>query len=657
MFRNTVLATAVACAMLPVAASAQDAAALFAKDPEYQQATLSPTGAYVAVATPFEDRRALSLIKLSGNYDRSVIKFDVGPDRWGDIIIPIPGDAHWVDDNRLIVSKFKDYGRLKSRGGGLVFTGDIYAANADGSEQTQLFGYVPDRGRVRTQLKDEGVAGLLKVVPDSKGQALFWFYPWTTGNSTFTYSVFSVDTYRGLRKQVDSFDNWIPAAADNNGKVRFLNRRDLDAIQHVRYRPQPDGAMVDAPESLVGSAFYVLGFDSESKYAYAQISDKGEPGSLYRVEMATGKRERLGGDATFEPQVIETAGEFGPPVVVMYTAGKPRVEYIDPNSEWSKLHAGLMKVFPGQLVNFAGLTRDEKTVLLYVYSDRNPGNYYLFDRKTNKPSLLFETMSWIEPAKMSPMTPVEFKNRGGVAVHGFFTAPAGRKGPHPLVVMPHGGPFGPYDTWSFNPDVQFLASQGYAVLQVNFRGSGGRGDLFENATYRQWGTGIQDDIADAVKHVIAQNMADPGKVCIYGGSFGGYSAMMNPIRNPGMYKCAIGYAGVYDLARMRSDNDSSKQDRAWFPREVANDEAQVSAQSPVNLVSKLDVPMLLIHGKSDQVANFAQFTIAESALKKAGKPYETLVKAGEGHGFYKEENRADAYRKIAAFLAKYNPVD
>jgi dipeptidyl aminopeptidase/acylaminoacyl peptidase len=307
------------------------------------------------------------------------------------------------------------------------------------------------------------------------------------------------------------------------------------------------------------------------------------------------------------------------------------------------------------MVDFVDVTKDEKQVLLYTYSDRNPGTYYLFDRTTNKPSLLFQTRDWIDPAKMSPMAPIEFKNRGGDTIYGFFSAPLGKPGPHPLVVMPHGGPFGVSDQWGFDNDVQFLTSLGYAVLQVNYRGSGGRGDTFRTSTYRQWGTGIQDDIADAVKHVIAQKMADPAKVCIFGISFGGYSAMMNPIRNPGMYKCSIGYAGVYDLAKMQAADDGSKQLRSWFTREVADDPAQIIAQSPTKQVAALDVPMLLIHGKSDRVAPFEQFTAARFALGQAGKSYETLEKADEGHGFYKEANRVEAYERIRTFLLKHNP--
>ena len=640
------------CATASSAALGQDAAKLFAKEPEYQGATLSPTGTNVAVTTPYEDRRALTLIKLSGDYDRSVIKFDPSFDeRYHAYVVPQPFAPTWTDDNRIMVSKALDFGRF----GTLVSTGDVYAANADATDQIQLFGYMLDRGNVRSQLKDEGSPFLMKVLPDTKGEALFYYLPRTKGNSERRTSIFRVDTYRGSRTQLDTFSDAVTVDADNNGKLRVNTRYDLQDVQHVQYRPQPDSEWKDAPASLVGKSFGLWWFDPDNNHAYAEISDNGEPASLYRVDLAAGTREKLASHPTMEISGVERAGRVGPPVVLTYTAGKPKVEYLDPKSEWVKLHSGLMKAFPGQMVTFVDVTRDEKTVLLFVYSDRHPGAYYLFNRTTNTPTLLFETRPWIDPSKMSPMAPVEFKNRSGDTIYGFLTTPVGRTGPHPLIVMPHGGPFGITDSWGFRNDAQFFASLGYAVLQVNYRGSGGRGDNFREATQRQWATGIQDDIADGVKHVLSLQLADPNKVCIYGASFGGYSAMMNPIRNPGMYKCAIGYAGVYDLVELESDSDGSKQGRSFFLRGVGKDQAELAAQSPTTQVAKLDVPMLLIHGKSDTRAPFSQFTSAVAALTRAGKVYETLVKPGEGHGFYKEANRVEAYERMQAFLLKYNP--
>jgi len=177
---------------------------------------------------------------------------------------------------------------------------------------------------------------------------------------------------------------------------------------------------------------------------------------------------------------------------------------------------------------------------------------------------------------------------------------------------------------------------------------------FQESTYKQWGKGIQEDIADGAKSVIAQGLADGSKVCIYGVSFGGYSAMMNPILNPGMYKCAIAYSGVYDINADSNKKDASKQFRSYWSR-TRGDDATQTEQSPLTHIDKLDVPILLIHGKSDHNVDFAQFQMAEAALKKAGKTYEVLVKADEGHGFYKPQDVEEAFRRMQAFLLKYNP--
>ncbi len=625
-------------------ASAQvaDPAKLFAKPAEYSEAQLSPTGEFVAVSTPFEDRRSLTIIKLSGDYPRSGMKFDAKE---------IPYGQRWSDDNRLIVAKAKDYGRF-----GKVFaTGDWFGVDSDGKNLDQLFGYVPDSDNRRSRLKDIGSTSFMEMVPPFKGDALFYFEPYVEGNSKFVTSVFRVDTHTASRSQVASFPAAVDVSADNTGAPRFTYGRDLAGVQVVSYKATPGSDWAPAPAALIGRSFEVLFFDSDNDHAYARISDKGEPGALYRIQTSTGAREKLASHPTLEVADIERAGRLGPPVVVKYDGGRPKIDYLDKTSEWTKLHAGLMKAFAGQMVDFVNMTRDEQKILLFVYSDRHPGAYYLFDRKTNAPQLLFEIADWIDPAKMAPMAPIEFKNRTGETLYAFYTAPLGRQGKLPLVVMPHGGPYGIKDSWGYDSDVQFLASLGYGVLQVNYRGSGGRGDSFETDAHRQWGTAIQDDIADAVKNAIAQGLADPAKVCIYGVSFGGYSAMMNPIRNPGMYKCAIGYAGVYDLVKLQDDEDYNKQQRAGFGREVGNDPAELAAQSPAMQVAKLDVPILLIHGTSDQVAPFSQYKAAEAALSHAGKTFESLVKPSEGHGFYKVANQEEAYNRMKAFLLKYNP--
>ncbi|HMB55658.1 MAG TPA: prolyl oligopeptidase family serine peptidase, partial [Arenimonas sp.] len=589
---------------------------------------------------------AVHIIKLDGKFERTVIKFD--PKEEESI-----ADTSWSDDDRLVASKAKHFGYLKQP----MLTGAVYASNADGSEQKQLFGYLEDNGNYRSQLKDRATAYLTDLLHGTNGQALFVYVPWDQSRSADKSSVFRVDTHTGKRTQIESFDGGY-VSADEAGALRFRIDSTNDDEPINWYRPHgSDTEWVRVPASIAGRSIQPVGFEQDNNHVYALISDSGEPSALYRVDMSAGTRERLAGNAVLNVSGVLWGGYEGKPFAVSYSGGRPKIDYVDPKSEWAQLHSGLMKLFPGQMVSFVNFSKDNQKVLFFVYSDRHPGAYYLFDRVTKQPSLLFESMEWIAPETMASTMPFEYKNSHGDTLQGFLTTPVGKSGPLPMIVMPHGGPFGPYDSWGYEPDVQFLASRGYAVLQVNYRGSGGRGENFERSTYRQWGTGIQDDIGDGVKWVISQGKADANRVCIYGASFGGYSALMNPIRNPGMYKCAIGYAGVYDLAEMQDSGDTndSTQGRSYLSRAVGSDAAELAAQSPASHADQLNLPILLIHGKADWRAPIEQYNHMEDALKKAKKPFESMLRSNEGHGFYDTTNQIELYKRLEAFLLKYNP--
>ena len=265
-----------------------------------------------------------------------------------------------------------------------------------------------------------------------------------------------------------------------------------------------------------------------------------------------------------------------------------------------------------------------------------------------------EAMPWLKAENMAPSMPFTFKSRDGLTLHGFITARPGGD-PKPMIVMPHGGPHGPYDSWTYDSDAQFLASRGYAVLQVNFRGSGGRGKDFLESGYREWGGKMQDDIADGVKWAIDNKQADPARICTYGASYGGYAALMQTIRYPELYKCAIGYVGVYDLQVMKKEGDITDRNsgRRYLDRALGTDEALLRAWSPAQNVDKIKVPVFLAQGSIDKRVPMEQFNALKNAFKAAGVPIETMVAQGEGHGFYKPENRAELYKRMEAFLSRH----
>ena len=611
----------------------------FAKHPETGEVSISPTGEYLAMVVPVANGKEsqLQVIKLDGTSNQ-VIRFGFSR-HFTDIV--------WSDDYRLVVSKAtKEFGEEQPRA-----TGELMAVDVDGKHQEMLFGDVPDEGTKRGKRHDVGYAEVVRVLDREPGIVLVGYTSWEQRGEPDSV-VYRVDTHTGARTEVERVkrkDGW---AFDQSGRLRVLVTLDATDLPVNSYRPTASSELVPTPKSLVGYRTYGGWFSEDGNTAYLYISDDGEPAQLYRVDMAKGTREKLAGNPDQEVAYAQISGTHGTPFAVGYDAGKPSIAYVDPKSEWAKLHTGLMKLFAGQLVSFVNFTKDDQSVLFSVYSDRNPGAYYLYDLRSKKIRLISESLPWLKPERLLPMSSVEFKAKDGTKLYGFYTVSG--SGKKPLVVMPHGGPIGPYDKWGYDADAQFLASRGYAVLQVNYRGSGGRGKNFEMSGWAEWGDQIQDDIADGVRWAVSNGLADGERVCIYGASFGGYSALMNPIRNPGMYKCAIGYAGVYDLNLMRKDDASlrSKYLDRYLDRTVGTDAALLAKASPALLADKVDVPVFLAHGKLDETAKINQYSAMEAALKKAGKPYETMLVDGEGHGFYNPKNVAEMYRRMEAFLAK-----
>jgi dipeptidyl aminopeptidase/acylaminoacyl peptidase len=314
----------------------------------------------------------------------------------------------------------------------------------------------------------------------------------------------------------------------------------------------------------------------------------------------------------------------------------------------------LIKAFPGQIPIIVSASHDGTRAIVFVRSDVNPGDYYLLDPQAMSLDHLFSASRWIDPARMHAKESFVLEARDGVRLHGYVTRPGG-PGPYPLVVLPHGGPHGVRDDWNYDWEVQLLANRGYAVLQVNFRGSGGFGEDFESSGFHEWGGRMQDDITDATRWAIASKLAAPDRICIFGASYGGYAALMGAVREPDLYRCAIGYAGIYDLALMSSTGDvrRSRSGRAYLDLALGHDAARLEERSPASRASEIRIPVLLIHGKQDWRADFDQAKAMKAALESRHKPYQWMELRGEGHGVYDEETRREVYERILEFLGRH----
>jgi dipeptidyl aminopeptidase/acylaminoacyl peptidase len=343
-------------------------------------------------------------------------------------------------------------------------------------------------------------------------------------------------------------------------------------------------------------------------------------------------------------------------VGVRYVTKGPKVVWFDP--DFVGYQNAIDAALPGTVNLFTSMTRDDKKIMVLAFSDRNPGRYYLFDVEKGTLTPMAARMPWIDPEKMAPMHSVQYVARDGLKISAYLTIPLGHPPKNlPLVIMPHGGPW-VRDSWEFDPLVQLLANRGYAVLQMNYRGSSGYGEDFADKGDRQIGKGIQDDIEDATRWALKKGLAEPGRIAIVGASYGGYSALFALGKTPELYKCGISIAGVtdwMDILKSRDDEDYSISYEHWVEQlgDPKADAERMRAISPLTFAAEIKAPVLIIQGEDDRIVPEKQARRMISALEKAGQKPESLFLPEEGHNFAGQKGRIQMFKKIESFLLKH----
>ncbi len=391
---------------------------------------------------------------------------------------------------------------------------------------------------------------------------------------------------------------------------------------------------------------------------YAIADGKTGHFALYRYDF---KADQLG-ELVYENPAVDiddfTLARDGSLLGIYYTDDRAEIAWFDP--ELKKLQARIDRALPGAINRVVSVSEDKNRLLIWTGAADDPGAYYLYDRTTNHMSVLAAPYDQMRGKQLAAMQTVKYKARDGLEIPAYLTLPAGKESATglPLVVMPHGGPFA-RDEWSYDPWVQYLASKGYAVLQPNFRGSTGFGRKFVESGTGQWGRGMQDDIDDGVKWLAGKGTIDAKRVCIMGASFGGYAAMWAAVRNPEMYRCAISFAGVSDVASMlrydRKSFSAPRYFRNWRGMVQGDKSFELDQISPIKAVERMTVPILLAHGADDDNVPLYQSKRLHEALLKLGRAHEYVVYPGEGHGFTQPEHSIDFLTRVGAFLDKYNP--
>lgn len=347
-------------------------------------------------------------------------------------------------------------------------------------------------------------------------------------------------------------------------------------------------------------------------------------------------------------------------LAAFYTDDRDRAVWFEPKLK--SLYARFEKAMQGQQVLITSRADDDSRMLVWVGDEGNPGQTFLYDGAKRALDSFSAELPDLDRTATARPKPIRYTARDGTAISGYLTLPRGRSPKKlPLIVMPHGGPYGVRDKLQFDNTVQLLANRGYAVIQPNYRGSGGYGEKFAELGAGQIGRAMQDDLDDAMDWAVKEGIADPARVCMVGASYGGYAALWAAIRNPERYRCAVSFAGVTDWNKqLKYDANffSRKGAKSWRTRVQGEDAAfNLDLVSPVPQIARLTRPVLAIHGEDDSNVPFKQFLLLRDAAAKAGKPIETLTFAGEGHGFADNANEARYLDAIEAFLAKHNPAD
>lgn len=394
------------------------------------------------------------------------------------------------------------------------------------------------------------------------------------------------------------------------------------------------------------------GKDRTCVYALSNLNR--DKTALVELDCKTGKETKMIFSHP-ECDVIEGGYSFKKMSItsVMYETWKKERQYLDDSVKG--VFQDIEKQLPNTEIRIFSKDSAERKLIVRTNSDRNPGSFYLYTLPQKLLVKLSDVNSALPESEMCPMKPIEFKSRDGVVLNGYLTLPKGMTAKNlPVVVIPHSHPEN-RNTWGFNSEVQFLANRGYAVFQVNFRGSNGYGKKFWTAGFKKWGTLIQDDITDGVKWLIATEVANPKKIAIYGSNFGGYSALKGLSSHPELYACGISYSGLTNLfTYMKGVPPYYKPYLQMFYEKVGNPEKDADyfrAVSPIFHTDKIKRPILIIQGTKDPRANVNETNQFVRELKKHGVPVTYVLKQNEGHGFMSHTNKQEVYRQLEKFLA------
>ncbi len=596
----------------------------FFKNPEKTGFQISPDGKYFSYTAPYENRMNIFVQKIGA---KKATRLTSETDR------DIAG-YYWANPKRILY--------LKDNAGDENYA--VYGVDKNGKNLKCLTCFEGVRTQIIDDLEDipdEIIVGLNKRNPQV-------FDPYRLNIKTGDMKM--------LAENPGNIQGWM---TDHEGKLRVAIAIVDGVNTQIQYRDTEDENFKPVLTTNFKEQVAPRFFDFENKNVYATSNIGRDKGAVVLFDIANGKElEVLYENPDYDVSGIFYSRKRKILTSASYVSWKRERHFFD--EETKELFDRLNKDLGEYELGITSSNKAEDMYIVRTYSDRSLGAYYLYDKNNDKLEKIHDVSPWLNEDELAKVYPIKYTARDGIIINGYLTLPNGLTPETakdlPVVVNPHGGPWA-RDGWGFSPEIQFLANRGYAVLQMNFRGSTGYGREFWEKSFKQWGLAMQNDITDGANWLINEGIADKDLIAIYGGSYGGYATLQGIVVNPTLYAAAVDYVGVSNLFTFLTTIPPY-----WKPlldmmyEMVGNpetDSIQFRATSPALNANKIMTPLFVAQGANDPRVNINESDQIVDALRNRGIDVEYLVKDNEGHGFRNEENRFDFYRAMEKFLSKY----
>ena len=592
----------------------------FFRNPDKSSFQISPDGKHISYMKPWKKRMNVHVVDVATNNEiRLTSSEERGVYGYG-----------WLGNTRI--------GYVKDDGGDENM--HFFAVNIDGTNEIDLTPFENVQARIIDDLEDNPnyvIIGLNKRNPQIHD-------PYRVNVNTGEMEM--------IAENPGNISGWV---TDHNGKLRMATTSD-GVSTSLLYRDSES----DEFKTILTTDFKVavspLFFTFDNKNIYVASNRGRDKTAIFEFDIDKVEEGML----VFEHDEVDVSGLMYSRkrkvlTGVNYTVAKREMVFFD---DWREnIQKKLESKMPGYEVGITSFSKDETKAIIITYSDRSRGKYYYYDVEKDKLTELAEISPWLNENHMAEMKPVKYKSRDGLVINGYLTLPVGSNGKNlPLVVNPHGGPWA-RDRWGYNSDVQFLANRGFAVFQMNFRGSTGYGREFWEISFKEWGKSMQDDITDGVNWLVDEGIADPDRIAIYGASYGGYATLAGLAFTPNLYACGVDYVGVSNIFTLLETLPPYWElGRQMMYEMIGNPETEkdiLRAASPIFHVDSIRAPLFVAQGANDPRVKKAESDQIVDALKSRGVEVPYMLKDNEGHGFYNEENRFDFYREMEKFLKKH----